>query len=71
MKKRMRYYIRQKWAIIPLPVNADKPYHSARHWCEQHFEKNNWAASLHGTAGDARFAFKREQDATLFSLRWL
>ena len=68
MKKRMRYYIRQKWTIVE--ILGTHSYHGMRSWCEHHFRTEVWTASLYGGDADSRFAFKNRADAEFFTLKW-
>ena len=68
MTKRLRYYVRQGWNLVH--INGQN-YHDMHSWCSRLFAPGEWHGKLHGLGEGSRFVFLKEQDAALFTLRWL
>ena len=61
--KPVRILNRKYWPVS-IKIN-DEDYEKATRWCYENFKSANWR-----NINPSYFYFKREQDATLFSLRW-
>jgi hypothetical protein len=57
--------------MITIPFNWTNA-HNATEWCVSNFKDDDWKMEL-VQMGPVKYVFKfqKEQDATLFSLRWL